>query len=279
MPFGALFASLLLGLVGLFLQFSALGAPSAPAALSRVALGLICLNCAIGLLRRQAWARWGALFVAVVLLVLNDLLAPPGGAVAKLTILLGAALAIVLLALPPTGRLERPAEEQSNTLALASIASLVALGVALAWGASSGPAPSNISGAPLQIAGLGPRVAWSDFGAGIERAAAESKPLFVVFETGWCGYCRKMNRTTFKDPAVAELLNEIVAVKVNAEDDTRVGGFSGRELASRYGVSGYPSLMVLDSDGRVLARTSGFVASDALLDWIESVTRSVAAQR
>ena len=92
MPFGAVFSSLLLGLVGLFLPLSALSASSASTALGRVALGMICLNVSIGLLRRQPWARWGALFVAAVLLVLHDLLAPPGGAVAKLAILFGAVL-------------------------------------------------------------------------------------------------------------------------------------------------------------------------------------------
>ena len=50
MPFGAVFASLLLGLAGVFLPISALGAESAPTALGRLALGLICLNCSLGLL-------------------------------------------------------------------------------------------------------------------------------------------------------------------------------------------------------------------------------------
>lgn len=272
MPFGAVFASLLLGLVGVILPLSALGASSAPTALARFSLGVICLNAAIGLLRRQAWARWGALLVAIVLLVLHDLIVPPGGAVGKLAILFGALLAVMLLALPATGRLPAASAKPGNALALASVLGLVMLGFALAWGTLEQPERSTGDRAALQIAGLAPRVAWADFGSGIARAASESKPVFVVFETGWCGYCKKMNRTTFKDPAVVELLNDIVAVRINAEDDKKIGSYSGRELAARYGVGGYPALLVLDSAGKVRARTSGYLESRAFLEWVEEAT-------
>ena len=270
MPFGAVFASMLLGLVGLFLPLSALTAGSAPEALGRVALGMICLNVSIGLLRRQAWARWGAMLAALFLLVLHDMLVPPGGAVAKLAILFGGAIAIILLALPPTGKLERRETPGGiGGLAVATAASVFALGVSLAWGTFSGtrnPAPTD---APIQIAGLSPRVVWKDFGAALELAEAESKPMFVMFETNWCGYCRKMNRSTLKDPEVVERLNELVAVKINAEDGKQINGFSGRELASRYGVAGYPALMVLGPRGEVRSRTSGFLDARNFLAWIE----------
>jgi thiol:disulfide interchange protein len=270
MPFGAVFASLLLGLVGLFLPLSALSAASPPTALGRVALGIVCLNVSIGLLRRQPWARWGALFVAATLLVLHDLIAPPGGPAAKLAILFGGAIAVVLLALPATGKL-RPVDnaDRSVGLALVSVVGVLVLGVSLLWSAFGAAPRATSVEAPIQIAGLSPRVAWKDFGAGIELAGAESKPIFVVFETNWCGYCKKMNRSTFKDPAVVERLNGMVAVKINAEDGKQLNGFSGRELASRYGVAGYPALMMLDSNGKVRSRTSGFLAARDFLAWVE----------
>jgi len=274
MPFGAVFASLLLGLVGLLLPVSALSADSAPIALGRVALGLICLNVSLGLLRKQPWARWGALFVAAVLLVLHDLVVPPGGAVAKLAILLGAVTAILLLAIPPTGKLARRADRKpGHALKIASSAGVLALSLSLVWGALAETEFSSSSDGPIQISGLSPRIAWNDFGSGLERAEAESKPLFVSFETNWCGYCKKMNRTTFKDTAVVERLNEIVAVRINAEDDKRINGYSGRELASRYGVAGYPSLMMLNSRGEVQARVSGFLDAREFLDWVDDGMR------
>ncbi|NIL99906.1 MAG: thioredoxin fold domain-containing protein [Acidobacteria bacterium] len=275
MPFGAVFASLLLGLVGVFLPLSALGAGSAPTALGRVALGLICLNVSIGLMRRQPWARWGALFAALVLLLLNDLLAPPGGAVAKLAILFGGVISILLLALPPTGKLTPTDHPQRiGGLAVASVLGVVALGVSLVWGTLTPSPESRATESPIRISGLSPRVSWKDFGSGIELAATNSKPLFVVFETSWCGYCRKMNRSTFKDPGVVERLNELVAVKINAEDDEKINGYSGRELAARYGVAGYPALMVLGPGGQVRSRTSGYLDARDFLAWVEKGIRS-----
>ncbi len=79
-----------------------------------------------------------------------------------------------------------------------------------------------------------------------------------------------MNRSTFKDPGVVERLNELIAVKINAEDDERINGYSGRELASRYGVAGYPALLVLDPAGKVRSRTSGFLGARDFLRWVEA---------
>jgi thiol:disulfide interchange protein len=270
MPFGAVFASLLLGLVGLFLPLSALSAATAPAGLGRLALGLICLNASIGLLRRQPWARWGALFAAAILLVLNDMIVPPGGPIAKLAILFGGVIAIILLALPPTGKLARSESPAGvGGLAVATVVGVLALGVSLVWGTLTDTSKPPATDAPIQIAGLSPRVSWKDFGAGLELAAAESKPVFVVFETSWCGYCKKMNRSTFKDPVVVERLNDLVAVKINAEDAKKINGYSGRELASRYGVAGYPALMMLGPGGEVRSRTSGFLDARDFLEWVE----------
>lgn len=270
MPFGAVFASLLLGLVGVFLPISALGAGSAPTALGRVALGLICLNVSLGLLRRQAWARWGALFVGAALLALHDLLAPPGGAVAKLAILFGAVISILLLALPATGKLEPSGgAKKAGALALASGLGVIALVFSLVWGAFVETREPLATEAPIQIAGLSPRVDWKSYDEALELAQTHESPVFVVFETDWCGYCKKMNRTTFKDPRVVDRLNELVAVRVDAEDDAAKGEFSGRELARRYGVAGYPALMVLDPKGAVQSRASGYLGAAEFLAWVE----------
>lgn len=44
------------------------------------------------------------------------------------------------------------------------------------------------------------------------------KKLFVDVYTHWCGWCKRMDETTFKDPKIAEYLNEkFYAVKLNAE--------------------------------------------------------------
>ncbi len=43
----------------------------------------------------------------------------------------------------------------------------------------------------------------------LEAAMAENpKPVFFDVYTVWCGWCKRMDKTTFKDPEVVALINE-----------------------------------------------------------------------
>ncbi len=48
--------------------------------------------------------------------------------------------------------------------------------------------------------------------------ATSPKPVFFDIFTDWCGWCKKMDKSTFRDPRVVKLLNEeFHPVKFNAE--------------------------------------------------------------
>lgn len=50
------------------------------------------------------------------------------------------------------------------------------------------------------------------------EAKGNTKLYFVDFYTSWCGWCKKMDRETFKDPVVAKILNTYyIPVKFDAE--------------------------------------------------------------
>ncbi|MBT8195205.1 MAG: DUF255 domain-containing protein, partial [Bacteroidia bacterium] len=56
----------------------------------------------------------------------------------------------------------------------------------------------------------------------IQEAAAafnnEPRKIFVDVYTDWCGWCKKMDATTFKDADVADYINNnFYAIKLNAE--------------------------------------------------------------
>ncbi|MBO4600610.1 MAG: DUF255 domain-containing protein [Bacteroidales bacterium] len=47
---------------------------------------------------------------------------------------------------------------------------------------------------------------------------SNTKLYFVDFYTSWCGWCKKMDRETFKDPTVIAIMNKYyIAVKFDAE--------------------------------------------------------------
>ncbi len=52
----------------------------------------------------------------------------------------------------------------------------------------------------------------------IQQRKVAPKKIFIDAYTNWCGWCKKMDATTFKDPAVVNYMNQnYYAVKLNAE--------------------------------------------------------------
>lgn len=48
--------------------------------------------------------------------------------------------------------------------------------------------------------------------------AVPPKKMFIDFYTDWCGWCKRMDATTFKDPSVVQIMNQyFYPVKFDAE--------------------------------------------------------------
>lgn len=89
-----------------------------------------------------------------------------------------------------------------------------------------------------------------------EQAKATGKLIMADFYTDWCGYCKKLDKETFPDARVALLSEEFVPIKVNAERGR------GPELAKEYGVSGFPNIIFLDTEGTVVHKIGGYMPAD-----------------
>lgn len=85
------------------------------------------------------------------------------------------------------------------------------------------------------------------------KAAEEGKILFVDAYTTWCGPCKMLSRTTFKDEKVAEFYNKTF---VNLKLDMEKG--EGPVFGKKFNVRGYPSLLFLGSNGELVHRSIGF---------------------
>ncbi len=95
-------------------------------------------------------------------------------------------------------------------------------------------------------------VTWlRDFEKAKERAVREDRLIFLLFESEPCEPVEQMEKDTFSRRDVQEWLGSLVCVRINAETE------SGNLLATKYGIEGVPTLVLLEPAGRVLHNVGG----------------------
>ncbi len=122
-------------------------------------------------------------------------------------------------------------------------------------------------------------VQWLTLEEALERAKSERRKIFIDFYTDWCGWCKRMDATTFSDTAVARYLNDkYYPVKFNAEASEEVifqnkayslrreGARSYHELAIELlnGRLGFPTLVFLDENLSTIQAIPGYREPDQL---------------
>ncbi len=117
--------------------------------------------------------------------------------------------------------------------------------------------------APVQVmAGQG-QINWQpSFEAALQTARQEQKPALIVFETKSCTFCKKMDKTTWRDARVQGQTRGWVPVRVDG--DARL------DLLAAYGVRGFPTAILVGGDGKPFAGREGFIAPDEFVSFLES---------
>lgn len=86
----------------------------------------------------------------------------------------------------------------------------------------------------------------------LSLAQSEGKPVIVDFYTTWCAPCKWLEKDVFALKQVGDFYNQnFVNYKVNAED------FDGVELAQKFKVNGYPTIVFLNQAGQVINVQAG----------------------
>lgn len=92
------------------------------------------------------------------------------------------------------------------------------------------------------------------------QARQEGKPLLIDFETTWCGPCKIMDEWVYTADAVVDASKAVVAVKVDGDERL--------DLKERFGVSGFPTLILIGPEGEDLRRKSGYVNVADMTDFL-----------
>lgn len=93
------------------------------------------------------------------------------------------------------------------------------------------------------------------------KAKKENKLIFLDANTKWCGPCKKMEKFTFTDSAVAKYFNEHF---INVKMDMEKG--EGRSIAKKLNVRYYPSLFFVNKNGNVAMKNVGYMSAVELLE-------------
>lgn len=105
----------------------------------------------------------------------------------------------------------------------------------------------------------------TDYEAAVKAAATDKKPVFVKFETDWCGPCAIMSKLVFTAKDVAAAADGVVCVKVD--------GDKRKDLVEKYKVTGYPTGILLDPDGKEVGRYSGYQGVKAMADKLKTLKK------
>lgn len=106
------------------------------------------------------------------------------------------------------------------------------------------------------------------FEEALKKAKEENKLIFMDAYAVWCGPCKMLDRTTFRSDKVGDVFNKnFINLKVDMEKG------EGPELAKRYQVRAYPTLLVINGEGKVVKRMLGALTEQQLLAEIKEVLK------
>ncbi|MCH9627455.1 MAG: Disulfide bond reductase DsbH [Chlamydiales bacterium] len=136
------------------------------------------------------------------------------------------------------------------------VACLLALGVSTVYAAE--PANGNGKGVAKQQSS---QIKWFTRYSEAAAAAKQEKKPMLLFFTGsdWCGWCKKMHQEVFASPEFAkEVGNNFVFVEIDFPMNKPLPTDQQQEnnqLKQKYGVTGYPTIIILDASGNFVAET------------------------
>lgn len=103
-----------------------------------------------------------------------------------------------------------------------------------------------------------------DLEGALAQAKAGGKLVLVDTYADWCAQCKELDEKTWPDPAIqAWIKDKAVAVRINTDKDRK-------DLRERLGVRSYPTVLVLDAEGRILRTTLGFQPPAEMLRFLRS---------
>lgn len=95
----------------------------------------------------------------------------------------------------------------------------------------------------------------------LAKAKKENKLVFLDAFTSWCGPCKMLEKNVFSQKKVGEYYNTNF---INAHFDMEKG--EGVDIARKYKIYSYPTLLFINGDGVVTYKSSGYMSPEDFLN-------------
>ncbi len=110
---------------------------------------------------------------------------------------------------------------------------------------------------------------WQSIDTALEQIVGTDKLILVdVYEVG-CKFCRAMERNVYPDSTVRAVIDrDYIPVKLNGNDDEPVvvngEKLTSKEYAQSFGVFVFPTTLILDANGGLIKKKTGYMGVDEL---------------
>lgn len=121
--------------------------------------------------------------------------------------------------------------------------------------------PQQPESSPEQPVKPQTQVRTTNLSEGKSLAEQNRMNMMVSFHADWCGPCKQMQSTTFKDEKVKEALKKYVLVDLNSDQN--------KAAVKEFEVEGLPTNIIAHSDGRVVDKVVGFKDAAAFSEWLD----------
>ena len=116
---------------------------------------------------------------------------------------------------------------------------------------------------------------WVEPAEAVAVAQRTGRPILYDFTADWCAPCQEMRQEVFAQERYAQALGHLV-VPVRVIDRQQEEGRNSPvvdSLQQAHKITGFPTLVIVGADGKVVDQLVGFPGSDAVLSWATATAR------
>ncbi len=121
----------------------------------------------------------------------------------------------------------------------------------------------------------------TDYKRAQEEAKATNKPLLIEFTgSDWCPPCKQMQKEVFATPEFQSYAaKNFISLEVDfpqRKEQARELAVQNTELAQKFAVEGFPCILLLGSNGAILAKRVGYDPGEGpagFIAWLEKMRK------